>query len=490
VTVELLKTIEALEAPDVLVVGDLVLDRYVVGTVDRISPEAPIQVLRHEREYERPGGMASVACNLARLGARVRVVGLVGEDAEGAALRRALGQAGIDTGTLVAEAGRPTTVKTRYVAASHHARHQILRVDRELTEIPRPETCDALLASARAALPGARIVVLSDYGKGVLRGTLCRQVLEAARAESVPVIVDPKGVDFERYRGATAITPNRSEAGAYTGSTIRTPDAAMVAARVLLDRLDLAVAFITLDKDGIFVLERGKGGVMIHTEPREVFDVTGAGDNVLAVLACALAGGADARTAAVLANIAGGIAVEQFGAVTVGWEEIASRIAAAIGGEAKLLDAELLARLLGSARKAGRRVVFTNGCFDILHPGHVDFLRRARALGDLLVVGVNDDASVTRLKGPGRPVNTLAARAAVLGGLAAVDYVVAFPEDTPDALVRRVRPDVLVKGDDWKGKGVVGREFVEAYGGRVELLPLVAGYSTTKTIEQLGRKGG
>jgi D-beta-D-heptose 7-phosphate kinase/D-beta-D-heptose 1-phosphate adenosyltransferase len=246
--------------------------------------------------------------------------------------------------------------------------------------------------------------------------------------------------------------------------------------------------FVTLDRDGIFVFEKGGDGAAIRTDPREVYDVTGAGDNVIAVLAYGLAGGLSPVTAAFLANVAGGIAVEHFGVVTVGWDEIAARIAAGSGGDAKLVDPPLLERLLDSARRAGRKVVFTNGCFDVLHAGHVDLLRQARAFGDLLVVGLNDDASVRRLKGAGRPVNPLEARAAVLGGLASVDYVVAFGEDTPAEILERVRPDVLVKGEDWKDKGVVGRELVEGYGGKVELVRLLEGYSTTDTLKKLREK--
>jgi D-beta-D-heptose 7-phosphate kinase/D-beta-D-heptose 1-phosphate adenosyltransferase len=301
----------------------------------------------------------------------------------------------------------------------------------------------------------------------------------------VKVIVDPKGEDYARYRGATAITPNRSEAGVATGRAIHAAADAAAAARDLLERLDLETVFVTLDRDGIFVLERGGPGAAIRTNPREVYDVTGAGDNVIAVLAYALAGGLSPVTAAMLANVAGGIAVEHFGVVTVGWDEIAARIAADSGGDAKLVEPALLERLLDGARRAGRRIVFTNGCFDVLHAGHVDLLRQARAFGDLLVVGLNDDASVRRLKGPGRPVNGLGARAAVLGGLASVDYVVAFGEDTPAEIIERVRPDVLVKGEDWRDKGVVGRELVEGYGGRVELVPLTEGFSTTDTLRKM-----
>ena len=327
--------------------------------------------------------------------------------------------------------------------------------------------------------------MLSDYAKGVLKGPFCRECIAAARHAGVEVIVDPKGTDFERYRGATALTPNRSEAGAATGRVVADYAEAAKAARELLDRVELETVFVTLDRDGIFVIDRGDEGRAIATDPREVYDVTGAGDNVIAVLAYGMAGGLSSFTAAALANVAGGIAVEHFGVVTVGWDEIAARIGAGTGGNAKLMPAAMLERLLDSARAAGRKVVFTNGCFDVLHAGHVDLLRRSKRLGDLLVVGLNDDESVRRLKGPTRPVNPVEARAEVLGGLEAVDYVVAFGEDTPAKIIETVRPDVLVKGEDWKDKGVVGREFVESYGGRVELVPLLPGYSSTATIRKL-----
>jgi len=479
---ELLELIERLPAPEVLVVGDLILDRYVAGSVERVSPEAPIPVLRHEREWTNPGGMAAVANNLARLGARVHVAGIVGADAEGAALAAALAAAGIAEGGIVRDPSRPTTVKTRLVAA----RQQLLRVDREVPSPPAAGVAEELLAAVRRALRTARIAVLSDYGKGVLAEAPCREIVAAARKAGVPILVDPKGRDFSKYRGSTGLTPNRSEAAAATGIPIAGYDDARRAAERLLADVELETAYITLDRDGIYVLERSGRGTPIRTAaPREVYDVTGAGDNVIAVLACALAGGASPVEAATLANVAGGIAVEHFGVVTVGWDEIAARVA---GGDAKLMPPRVLARLLESARRANRKVVFTNGCFDILHPGHVDLLRRARALGDLLVVGINDDASVRRLKGPGRPVNELRARASVLAGLSSVDYVVSFAEDTPERIITEVRPDVLVKGEDWKEKGVVGREFVESYGGRVALLALLPGHSTTNVLKRIGER--
>ncbi|MHC4407552.1 MAG: D-glycero-beta-D-manno-heptose 1-phosphate adenylyltransferase [Planctomycetota bacterium] len=485
---DLLKVIESLPEPEVLVIGDAILDRYVTGRVGRISPEAPIPVLRHADEYDKAGGMAAVARNLARLNARVGVAAVVGDDEDGTTIRSRLADLGVHCAGLVAEPGRPTTRKTRFVAASQHAQQQILRVDREEDSPLAPATEDALLDVVRHALGRVNAIVLSDYDKGVLRGPLCGRVIEAARSAGVPVIVDPKGADFTRYRGASAVTPNRKEAGGHAGLTVRSAADARLAAECLVKDLDLDHCYVTMDRDGIFVLDGEGRGEPIPTTPREVYDVTGAGDNVISVLAYSLAAGLDPFTAARLANVAGSIAVEHFGVVTIGWDQIASRVASKRGGVAKLVTPDVLTRLLRGARAAGRKIVFTNGCFDILHPGHVDYLRRARELGHLLVVGLNDDESVRRLKGPTRPVNELEARAAVLGGLASVDYIVAFPEDTPQQLIELIRPDVLAKGSDWKEKGVVGAEFVESYGGRVELVDLVEGHSTTKTIERANRQ--
>jgi len=487
--IDLLAAIETLPRPELLVVGDLVLDRYVAGEVARISPEAPIQVLRQAREYERPGGMSAVARNLVRLGAKVHVAGLVGADAEAERIKERLAAEGMGLEGVVAEMGRPTTVKTRFVAESQHGPQQILRVDRETNEPPVGSVREGMLRAIEGRLPHVDAVVLSDYAKGVLTRATCKRLIAAAREAGVPLLVDPKG-DFAKYRGATAMTPNRAEAGAATGVAIRGDRDAAKAARALLERYDLGVAFITLDRDGIFVQPHDERGVAIKTDPREVYDVTGAGDNVIATIAYCIAGGLDPVRSAFLANVAAGIAVEHFGVVTVGWDEIAARIAAGQGGDAKLVEPEMLDRLLESAREAGRKVVFTNGCFDVLHVGHVDLLRRARASGDLLVVGLNTDRSICRLKGESRPVNDLRARAAVLGGLSSVDYLVAFEEDTPEGLIRRIRPDVLVKGADWEEQGVVGREFVEGYGGRVELMPLLEGHSTTAMLERLERKDG
>ncbi|MCZ6786147.1 MAG: D-glycero-beta-D-manno-heptose 1-phosphate adenylyltransferase [Planctomycetota bacterium] len=482
---DLLRVIDEMPRPKILVVGDLILDRYISGTVERVSPEAPIQVLRQRGADHNVGGTAAVASNLARLGAHVSLVGVIGTDGPGKELKSLLEEKGLDLSGVVAESGRPTTLKTRFVAASQHARQQILRVDHETDGPLRAKTLGKLDDAVAKALSDVDVCVLSDYAKGVLRTDFCARLIGAARDAGVPVLVDPKGGDFSKYRAATAITPNRTEAAYASGTTIESYEDAAAAAGTLVKELELDCIYITLDRDGIFVRERGTPGAAVRTDPREVYDVTGAGDNVMSVLAYALGGGTSPLTAAALANIAGGIAVEHFGVVTVGWDEIAARVAAGGEGEAKLVRLSILQHLLESARSAGRKVVFTNGCFDLIHPGHVDLLRRARALGDLLVVGMNDDASIKRLKGPDRPVNELGARASVLGGLASVDYITSFSEDTPEELIRAIKPDVLVKGDDWAEKGVVGSEFVESRGGKVVLLPLVEGHSTTSILRKL-----
>jgi D-beta-D-heptose 7-phosphate kinase/D-beta-D-heptose 1-phosphate adenosyltransferase len=317
-------------APDVLVIGDLMLDRYVSGPVDRLSPEAPVQILRHERQWDVAGGAAAVACNLARLGARVRLIGLVGDDPEGGTLRAALDPSVHASGVL-ADSGRPTTLKTRFVVSRQHHHHQMLRVDREDTAPAAPALADRLLAQAEEALPRVRVVVLSDYAKGVLAPELCQGVIRAARRHDVPVLVDPKGRHLDKYRGASVLTPNRSEAGRVTGRAIAQFSDAERAAIDLIERFDIETAVITLDRDGIYVKTRGRDGVALSTQPREVADVTGAGDNVIAVLACAMAAGCDPVAAATLANAAGGIAVEHFGPVTVAWDQIAARVALATG---------------------------------------------------------------------------------------------------------------------------------------------------------------
>ncbi len=482
----LLPTLKSLGSPRVLVVGDLILDRYMTGVVERISPEAPIQVLRVESETERIGGAGAVSVNLAVLAAQPVMVGVLGEDAAAERVTALALAQGVDL-RAVREPERRTSVKTRHVARSHSTAQQVLRVDEE-TLAPVGAAAHARLRTVlEDALGDVELVLINDYGKGMLTPALLSWLIAGARARGLPVLVDPyKGSDFARYRGATGITPNRHEAGAATGIELTDLAAAERAAEQLIERLDLGFALITLDKEGMYLKPKGAAGVHLPTTPREVFDVTGAGDMVLSVLGLALASGASVLDAAGLANVAAGIEVERVGAVPIRRDEIAARLA--LEGDAlgvKVVDRHEIEATVARHRAAGRRIVFTNGCFDLLHAGHVRYLQAARAEGEILIVGVNDDESVRRLKGDGRPVNPLPDRLEVLAALACVDQLVSFPQDTPLELIQAVEPDVLVKGADWRDKGVVGRELVEARGGRVVLIELLEGRSTTHLVNRI-----
>jgi D-beta-D-heptose 7-phosphate kinase/D-beta-D-heptose 1-phosphate adenosyltransferase len=479
------EVLASLRDPRVVVVGDLILDRYITGLVDRISPEAPIQVLTVERDEKRLGGAGSVANALAVLKARPRLVGVLGRDDSGAEVRRQCKDAGVD---LVAiESDRPTSLKTRHLARSHSIPQQVLRVDREVTTPIAGDLEARVLAALDAALADADVALLSDYQKGLLTPAVLSHVVEWGRRARKPVVVDPKGDDFNRYRGATGIKPNRAQTAAIAGFPIRDAADAARAAEAMLTRFGFGFVLVTLDRDGMCLVERGGEPHAFRTEPREVYDVTGAGDVVLALMGIALGSGATPPDSAALANVAAGLEVEKVGAVPIAREEIAARLAErapALGS--KVVERPKARALAKRLRDAGRRVVFTNGCFDVLHAGHARYLAFARSKGDVLIVGLNADESVRRLKGDGRPVNPAADRAEVLSALAAVDHVVVFHEETPLELIRELLPDVLVKGADWKDKGVVGRDVVEARGGEVVLAPLLEGRSTTATLTRLG----
>jgi D-beta-D-heptose 7-phosphate kinase/D-beta-D-heptose 1-phosphate adenosyltransferase len=478
------EVLAALDAPRLVVLGDLMVDRYVQGVVERVSPEAPIPVLRAERETERLGGAASVAADVAVLGAATTLIGVVGDDALAARVPVLAHALGIHL-AAAAEPGRRTSLKTRHLAQRHAGSQQVLRVDSESTTPIRPATEEVVLAHVAAAMHGAQGLLLSDYAKGLLTPRVLEAAFALGRRAGVPVLVDPKGERYERYRGATCITPNRAEAARATGVALHDLAGAEQAAERLLGQTGCPFVLITLDRDGMYLKEQGRPGTHIPTTPREVFDVTGAGDMVLAVLAMGLASGASALEAAALANVAAGLEVEHVGVVPITRAEISARLARGGQGGSKRVARAEVAALAERERAAGRRVVFTNGCFDVLHAGHVRFLAAARDEGDLLVVGLNSDASVRRLKGERRPVNGVEDRVEVLSGLSSVDVVVVFEEDTPAALIADVLPDVLVKGQDWAEKGVVGSEVVQARGGRVVLLPLLPGRSTTATIERM-----
>ena len=469
-------------ARHVLVVGDLMLDRYLTGHVGRISPEAPVPVLRLAGERLVAGGAANVARNLVGLGLAVTLAGVRGDDPDGAALVGLLRDAGIGPDAVVADPDRPTTSKTRVVGNGQ----QMLRIDAERTA-PLPESVAAALERAVVErLPAVDVLLLSDYAKGVLSGDLCARLIAAGAARGVPVLVDPKGRDFGRYRGATVLTPNRVELALATGVDAADLDGLLRRAAALRAELGLEVLVLTLGELGMALVAEG-GTTRVPALAREVFDVSGAGDTVIATMAAGRAAGLDPLDTAHLANLAAGVVVGHRGTAAI----TAGELAAAIAGEAAL---EQAAKVQGLAamqarvaqwRAAGERIVFTNGCFDLLHVGHVTYLERARRHGQRLVVGLNSDRSVRALKGPRRPLIGEQDRARVLAALAAVDGVVLFDEATPIELIRALRPDVLAKGADYREEDVVGAAEVKGWGGQVVLVPLVADQSTTGIVARL-----
>jgi D-beta-D-heptose 7-phosphate kinase/D-beta-D-heptose 1-phosphate adenosyltransferase len=488
---ELLQALERLGHPRVLVVGDLILDRYTWGNAERVSQEAPVILLRADTREARLGGAANVCRMLRGLQADVACAGVLGADDAGTELRDLLADAGIDDADVLVDASRPTTVKERFIgrAANRHP-HQILRVDREVRD-PLGDQLEAhLLGRITARLDDVHIVLVSDYDKGVCTPQLLQRIIAEARRRGLQVVVDPiRGHDYSRYRGATTMTPNRTEAEMATGIRIASAEDAFRAGRLLCQQLEMPFAIITLDKDGMALVPAQGPGELFSTRPRAVYDITGAGDVVLATIGLGLAAGVSLPDTIRLANVAGGLEVEQVGVVPITREEIRVDILRH-GGDAtaaKIVTLDDAARIAQACRARGQRVVFTNGCFDLLHVGHVTYLAEAAAQGDVLFLGLNSDASVRALKGPSRPVCKQAERAAVLAALTYVDYVVIFDELTPIELIRRIRPDVLVKGGDYRHKmhEITGRELVESYGGRVHLAALVEGVSTTQIIRSV-----
>lgn len=482
----LAELLAGLPAAQVLVVGDLILDRYADGKTTRVSPEAPVLVFEAGAERYLLGGACNVAANLRELGASTAVLGVIGDDEGGRQLTKLLADAGIDTKALVTDRTRPTTRKTRYVAKTL----QVLRVDEESRAPVAGAAEQAMLAVLEQRPFPWRSVLLSDYGKGALTPRVIQAAIAAARSQGGVVVVDPKGKDYSIYRGVDLLTPNREEAEAATGVAIRSTDDMQKAARKLREITGTRTAVITLGKDGIFFETEDGSHRILPTEARAVFDVTGAGDTVVAMLTYCRTCGVGLEDSLRLANHAAGITVAKLGTWAPTRREVLARLGDAPGSEGKVLTREQAVEVASRLRAEGKRLVFTNGCFDILHAGHCDYLQKARSYGDALMVGLNTDASVQRQqKGPGRPFNTQADRAAVLAALAAVDYVVAFDDDTPQALIESVTPHVLAKGEDWRDKGVVGREWVEQHGGQVVLVPLVAGRSTTNVVQKILQSG-
>jgi D-beta-D-heptose 7-phosphate kinase/D-beta-D-heptose 1-phosphate adenosyltransferase len=450
------------------------LDRYLFGSTGRISPEAPVPVVHVHETDDRPGGAANVAVNLASLGVSTRLVGIVGNDESGATLQTILQGRGIRC-DFHRQDDRPTITKTRVQSRGQ----QLIRLDQENSAAMPGNAVAGIL---KQSLAGAGAVVLSDYGKGALSDVA--MMIAACREAGIPVFVDPKGADFERYRGASVITPNQSEFEAVVG--VCGSDAELVRrGRAMLDELELDALLVTRSEKGMLLLEADMEPVFLSTQAREVFDVTGAGDTVIATLAGAVASGQNLTSAAALANLAAGLVVRKIGVASVTPGEMRVSLHQRGQGGRGLMNLDELKSMVDESRQRGERIIMTNGCFDVLHAGHVSYLEEAKGLGDRLIVAVNDDASVRRLKGDSRPINELEDRLLVLAGLAAVDWVVPFSDDTPASLIAEILPDVLVKGGDYKPDDIAGAKDVLQNGGEVRVLAFRDGHSSSRIIDKL-----
>lgn len=460
----------------VLVLGDIMLDRYWEGGASRISPEAPVPVVKVEQITDRPGGAGNVALNIAALGASASLLGYTGDDEMADSLQDMLGGAGVHC-AFTRVAGYPTITKLRVISR----RQQLIRLDFE--EPAPPPDSTSLADDLQSQLDGCGALVLSDYAKGALDQP--GPLIAAATNRGVPVLVDPKGADFACYRGATLLTPNLHEFEAVVGRC--TSEGELVArGQNLMQELDLGALLVTRGEHGMTLLRPGVEELHLPARAREVFDVTGAGDTVIGVLAASVAGGASLPQAVALANIAASIVVGKLGTAVVSAPELRRAVQQEQGSERGAVTLDQLQVSVADARSHGERLVFTNGCFDIIHAGHVSYLEQARQLGDRLIVAVNSDESVRRLKGRGRPINPADRRMAVLAGLEAVDWVVCFTDDTPTSLLQVLQPDVLVKGGDYQNKeDIVGWEIVEAYGGEVQVMDVVDSVSTTAIVSKI-----
>ncbi len=463
-----------------LVIGDVMLDRYWHGSATRVSPEAPVPVVKVNNREERPGGAGNVALNIAALGSATRLLGVVGNDEAGQELQSRLNAAGVFCDFLHC-ADKPTITKLRVI--SQH--QQLIRLDFE--QAFEPVDVADLLGRAAELINDTRALVLSDYAKGVLQDVV--PLIALGKKHNVPVIVDPKGIDFSRYRGATLITPNLSEFEAVVGHC-QNEDELVRKGLQLVSDLQLEAMLITRGEHGMTLIRPDSPELHLPARAQEVFDVTGAGDTVISVLAAAMAAGETMTDATALANLAAGLVVGKLGTAAISGPELRRAIMGEQDSSRGVMTAEQLSIAVQDARDHGEKIVFTNGCFDIIHAGHVGYLTQAKKLGDRLVVAINDDASVRKLKGPGRPINPVERRMAVLAGLEAVDWVVSFAEDTPESLLKELRPEILVKGGDYTLDQVVGAEFVRSYGGQVRALEFLDNCSTSEIVEKMKEVGG
>ncbi len=484
----LIQLVENLPHCRVVLVGDLMIDHYVFGNAERLSQDAPVPVVHYQREEFRLGGAGRVAADLATLGMKVNVISVLGADATGQRIRKLLAECGAGDAGVIEVADRPSTCKLRMIGLAQH-RHpqQMIRLDYEDASPIHSHLGEQVLAAFEKAIPGAAAVCLEDYNKGVLGEAVCRKIIDMARRHGAAVFVDPANIsDYGKYAGAAAITPNRTEAEKATG--LECADAAQyqATAEKLLNDLKLEAAVLTLDRNGSYVATAAGGRRWLKTRERKVYDVAGAGDMLLAMLAAARVGGASWEEAVALGNVAAGLEVEKAGSVPITRPEIVHELLSEVRkdlGKQRTLE-ELLPELLRH-RASGKKVVFTNGCFDIVHLGHVKYFQWAKRQGDLLIVGVNTDNGIRRLKGPKRPIINEVDRLGVLEELESIDYLVTFDEDTPIKLIEQIRPDVLVKGADYAKENVVGWDVVESSGGRVALAPLIDGRSTSSVIQRI-----
>ena len=474
-----MKTLKSFK-PKILVVGDLMIDHYLWGNCQRISPEAPVQVLDVEKETTVLGGAGNVINNLVSLGSVVSVCSVIGNDSNGAELTDMLNDIGVETKNLIIQNGRKTSKKSRVIAVSQ----QILRYDKESKDNIENLSVKKILDLLYDSICDYDVVILSDYGKGVLTDELCQGIIKLSKHNKIKVLVDPKGSDFSKYRGAYLLTPNKKEATLATDINIKNEETLKEALLKLKIECDLTISLITLSEDGIATYDEKLK--RFPTVAKEVFDVTGAGDTVIASIAFALSAKKSIEEVASFANLAAGVVVGKIGSATVSIDEIEEYEASLhkSTSDAHIKSFEEIDAIVKRYRLNGKKVVFTNGCFDILHVGHVKYLQIAKSFGDILIVGLNSDESVLRLKGPNRPVNLVEDRAYILAALEAVDFVVPFEEDTPYNLIKMLKPDVLVKGGDYEGKEVVGTEF----SGELKLVDFVDGKSTTKTIQKIQGK--
>jgi D-beta-D-heptose 7-phosphate kinase / D-beta-D-heptose 1-phosphate adenosyltransferase len=494
--------LSAIGRPNVLLVGDFMLDKYVWGEVKRISQEAPIPVINVTSEEVRPGGAGSVANNLAHLGANVYCCGVIGKDDEGKRLLEILNTLGVETDGIVEDCDRPTTVKVRmmgHLQTAGRGVQQLLRIDYEKTDDIQEKIQNEIISKIKNKVKHLDVILISDMNKGVVSKQIVETIINCGsralrdgKKQNVPIIVDPRyGGDYGDYKGATAIAPNRYETELSTGIRITGIDSLRAAGKKLLEDLSLEYVIITVDKDGMFLYNKNGEYNLIPTVPKDVYDVSGAGDMVLSVLGFVVGGGNSFEDAAAIANTAAGIEVGKIGTMPISRSEILGEL---MGGpnplysKIKVLDE--LEKALNKHRANNEKIVFTNGCFDILHIGHVEYLKFSKRAGDILVVGLNTDESVRAQKGQSRPFVAEDERARLVSALEDVDYVVLFDEQTPESLIRKVKPDILIKGEDWREKGVVGREFVESYGGKVLLAPLVKGVSTTDIVSKVLERSG